>query len=102
MRKIGVKISISPVKWDYVQAVLSRGGRELFDFLVEVYNNGGNIGAFKSVMKDFVKQKIITDFDKIAYSKRDYDEINPWDFIIQKNSKEDIIKECKRNLSRNS
>lgn len=102
MRKIGVKISISPVKWDYVQAVLSRGGRELFDFLVEVYNNGGNIGAFKSVMKDFVKQKIITDFDKIAYSKRDYNEINPWDFIIQKNSKEDIIKECKRNLSRNS
>lgn len=100
MRKIGVKISISPVKWDYIQSILSRGGRELFDFLVEVYNQGGNIGAFKSVMKDFAKQGKITDFDKIAYAKREYEEINPWDFIIQHNTKEQIVKECKLLLSR--
>ena len=100
MRKIGVKISISPVKWDYVQALLSRGGRELFDFIVEVYNNGGNIGAFKSVIKDFTKKGIIPDFDSIACSKRDFDTINPWDFILQKNPKEQIVKECKLLLAR--
>lgn len=100
MRKIGIKISISPVKWDYIQALLSRGGRELFDYITEVYNNGGNIGAFKSVMKDFIKQGKISDFDKIACRKRNFDEINPWDFIIQKNSKEQIIKECKLLLAR--
>lgn len=100
MRKIGVKISVSPVKWDYIQALLSRGGRELFAYIVEVYKQGGNIGAFKSVMKDFVKQGKITDFDKIACSQRDYNEINPWDFIIQHNSKEQIIKECKLLLYR--
>ncbi len=102
MRKIGVKISISPVKWDYVQSLLSRGGRELFDYIVDVYKQGGNIGAFKSVMKDYVKQNKITDFDKIACSKRDYEEINPWDFIIQNNTKEQIVKECKLLLSRRS
>lgn len=100
MRKVGVKISISPVKWDYVQALLSRGGRELFDYIVEVYNSGGNIGAFKSAMKDFIKQGKISDFDKIALEKRDFETINPWDFILQKNSKEQIIKECKLLLAR--
>lgn len=99
MRKVGVKISISPVKWDYIQALLSRGGRELFDYIVAVYQNGGNIGAFKSVQKDFIKQNKITNFDEIAFSKRDYDKINPWDFILQKNTKEQIVKECERNLS---
>lgn len=100
MRKLGIKISVSPVKWDYIQALLSRGGRELFDFIVEVYHNGGNMGAFKLAMKDFVKKGIITDFNSIACAKRDFDTINPWDFIIQKNSKEQIIKECKRLLAR--
>ena len=79
---------------------LAEHRRTKFDFIVEVYNNGGNIGAFKSVIKDFTKKGIIPDFDSIACSKRDFDTINPWDFILQKNPKEQIVKECKLLLAR--
>ncbi|MBQ2644795.1 radical SAM protein [bacterium] len=99
MAKSGVKITVSGTKWDYIQALFSRGGRELFDYAVAVYQAGGNIGAFKSEMKDFQKSKKIDDFDKIVYSKRNYDEINPWDFIDMPFDKNFLIKECNRLLS---
>lgn len=99
MHKAGIKIAVSGTKWDYVQALFSRGGRELFDYAVEVYKTGGNIGAFKSVMKDFQKQRNM-DFDKIACSKRSFNEINPWDFIDMPFNKQFLIKECNRLLSK--
>ncbi len=98
MAKAGVKITVSAVKWDYFQALFSRGGRELFDYAVEVYKNGGSIGAFKSVMKDFIKSGKITTFDDIVYSKREFDELNPWDFIDMPFNKTFLVKECNRLL----
>lgn len=96
MAKNGVKISVSAVKWDYYQALFSRGGRELFDYAVEVYQQGGNIGAFKSAAKTFQKSGKIADFDEIVYSKRDFNCINPWDFIQMPFDKNFLIKECNR------
>lgn len=95
MHKIGVKINVSGTKWDYVQALFSRGGRELFDYAVDVYKQGGNAAAFKSVMKDYIKSGKITDFDKIALSARPYDARNPWDFIQIPIPNEYNIKKCK-------
>ncbi|MGN0004677.1 MAG: B12-binding domain-containing radical SAM protein [Candidatus Gastranaerophilaceae bacterium] len=99
MHKIGVKIQVSGVKWDYIQALFSRGGRELFDYAVDVYKNGGNPAAFKSVMKDYIKSGKISDFDEIACQKRSFDTTNPWDFIIMPTSKEQLIKNCKHYLT---
>ena len=99
MHKIGVKIQVSGVKWDYIQALFSRGGRELFDYAVEVYKQGGNASAFKSVMKDFQKSGKIADFEKIACQKRPFDVINPWDFIVMPTSKDLLVKNCKRILT---
>lgn len=99
MHKIGIKIQVSGVKWDYIQALFSRGGREIFDYAVEVYKQGGNAAAFKNVMKEFQKNNKINDFDNIARAKRPYEKINPWDFIIMPQSKKYLIKNCKEYLS---
>lgn len=101
MHKLGVKINVSGTKWDYIQALFSRGGRELFDYAVDVYKQGGNAAAFKSVMKDYKKSGKIVDFDKIALAKRPYDAKNPWDFIEIPVSKEYIVTKCKALLANN-
>lgn len=99
MHKIGIKINTSGVKWDYIQAIFSRGGRELFDFAVDVYKQGGNASAFKSVMKSYEKSGKIASFDEIALKSRQYDTVNPWDFIQMPLSKEYLIKKCKALIS---
>lgn len=83
--KIGIKARTSSAKWDYVQALISRGSRELTPYLVEVYKTGGNLGAFKKVFKDF-------DSDKIALKEFSKDDI-VWDFIeYPKNTR--FLKDC--------
>lgn len=79
--KLGVKIRTSSVKWDYWQALLSRGDRRLADYLTEVYNNGGNLGAFKSSYKNVKKDLSLPSSEKIALEKRKISDILPWDFI---------------------
>ena len=79
--KLGVKIRTSSVKWDYWQALLSRGDRRLADYLIEVYNNGGNLGAFKSSYKNVKKDLSLPSSEKIALEKRKISDILPWDFI---------------------
>ena len=37
MHKLGIEISVSSAKWDYWQAVLSRGDESFTEFLIEVY-----------------------------------------------------------------
>ena len=61
--KIGIKARTSSVKWDYIQSLLSRGDRTLTPYLIEVFNQGGNIGAFKSVYKDFEKNNKLKSSD---------------------------------------
>ncbi len=94
LHKLGVKASFSSAKWDYWQAVLSRGDRNLTDFLIDVYKKGGKLGAFKSAAKKF---NINTDY--YALENYLYDKILPWDFIDIKPGKEFLIKENKRLLT---
>lgn len=74
--KIGVKFKFSSPKWDYYQAVLSRGDSSLTDFLVDVYKEGGKLGAYKSVAK-----KYGIDTEKFAEGDIDINQKLPWDFI---------------------
>lgn len=94
LHKIGVTCHISSIKWDYWQAVLSRGDESLNDFILEVYRGGGKLGAFKAAAK---KYKINT--DNFACENYPLDKELPWDFIQVKPGKEFLIKENQRLLS---
>lgn len=97
--KIGINIRTSSAKWDYIQTLLSRGSRKLTPYLIEVFNQGGNIGAFKSVYKSYRKSGLIEDFDKIVLDEYSKDEEFPWDFIKYPVDKNHLIKEYNRLLS---
>jgi len=92
--KIGVPIVISSAKWDYWQAVLSRGDNSLGDFLVEVWKQGGKLGAYKSAAK-----KCNVNSDKFAIADYNFEDELPWDFIELKPGKDFLIKENIRLLS---
>lgn len=92
--KLGIKVTISSIKWDYWQAVLSRGDESLTDFLIDIYKNGGKLGAFKSAAK---KYGINTDY--FACENYSFNQDLPWDFIKIKPGKEFLIEENKRLLA---
>lgn len=96
--KLGVKIRTSSVKWDYWQAVISRGDRTLGDYLIEVYKEGGNLGAFKQSYKKLHDMKLVPDSDDFALKERNVNDILPWDFINIYPEKASLIKEYKRLL----
>ncbi len=94
LHKLGIQISVSSAKWDYYQALLSRGDSNLTDYLIEVYKQGGKLGAFKKVAKDM---QINTAY--YALENYDYTKELPWDVINIKPGKEFLIEESKRLIS---
>lgn len=91
MHKLGIDISVSSAKWDYWQAVLSRGDNTFGDFLIDVYRNGGKLGAFKSASK---KYNINADY--YALENYPYEKELPWDFIDIRPGKAFLIEESTR------
>jgi len=91
MHKLGVHTTVSSVKWDYWQAVLSRGDSRLADVLEEVYREGGKLGAYKKAALKFN-----LDTDEIAYGNWNFEKELPWDFIECNPGKEFLIKENQR------
>ena len=81
LTKVGVKVRPSSPKWDFWQSVLSVGGRELCDYLIEVYKNGGNLGAFKSVYMQYVKDGKFEDEGNLSEKKVCVKSEKPWKFI---------------------
>ena len=90
LHKIGVQINVSSPKWDYYQAVLSRGDERLTDYMIEVYKQGGKIGAFRKAAK-----VLNIDTDYYAISNYEYDKKLPWDFIEINPGKEFLINESR-------
>ncbi len=97
--KIGIKARTSSVKWDYIQTLLSRGGRELTPYLIDVYKQGGNIGAFKSVYKEYEKNGDFINSDEYVLNAKKLDEELPWDFIEYPRSKDFLKSEYTRLIS---
>ena len=97
--KLGVKIRTSSVKWDYWQALLSRGDRRLADYLIEVYKNGGNLGAFKQTYNEIKKSCDLPSSDFYAIEKKSVNNNLPWDFIKIAPGKNALINENKRLLA---
>ncbi len=97
--KLGVKIRTSSVKWDYWQALLSRGDRRLADYLISVYKNGGNLGAFKQTYNEMKKTCQLPSSDFYATAGKELHDNLPWDFIKITPGKEHLISEYKRLLA---
>ena len=91
LHKIGIQTNMPSVKWDYWQAVLSRGDESFTQFLIDTHNLGGKLGAFKSAAK---ANNI--DSDYYAYENYGFDKKLPWDFIQMQPSKDFLIKENQR------
>lgn len=98
--KLGIKANFSSAKWDYYQALLSRGSRELNDYVLKVYELGGNLGAFKTAYREIAKLNNIEDSDFYAVREYDLDENLPWDFIEVCPGKEFLKSEYKRLLNK--
>lgn len=96
--KLGVKANFSSAKWDYYQALLSRGGRELNDYVLKIYELGGNLGAFKTAYKQVAKAKNLPDSDYYVLRTLGLEENLPWDFIELPPGKEFLKNEYKRLL----
>jgi hypothetical protein len=77
-------------KWEYLQALLSRGDRRVGKLLRAAQENGGD-------WKKAAKTTAI-DPDFYVYRRRDFSESLPWDFIDIGVRKEYLINEYKRAL----
>ena len=93
LHKLGIQSTVTSPKWDYYQAVLSRGDSKLTEFLVKVYEYGGKLGAYRRAAKD-----LNLNLDYYATENYSYDKELPWDFIEMTPGKEFLIKESKRLL----
>lgn len=93
LHKIGIHAQFASIKWDYYQAVLSRGDSGLSEYLVDIYKNQAKIGAFKKFAKI---HNINTDY--YALSTFAYQDVLPWDFIEFTPGKDFLISENKRLL----
>ncbi len=91
LHKLGIQASISSAKWDYYQALLSRGDCRLTDYLIEVYKQGGKLGAFKKVART-----LEIDTDYYSTQNYEYEKDLPWDFIQIRPGKEFLVEESKR------
>lgn len=74
------KVQYKPtsLKWDYIQAVLSRGDRRLAPILEKVYKLGGTLGNWNKAFKEFPD---LPSPDWYALRERPKDEVLPWEFI---------------------
>jgi len=97
--KLGIKARFSSVKWDYYQALISRGGRNLGDYVLRVYELGGTVGAFKTAYKEVAKEKNLPESDFYAVREYGLNEELPWDFIEVPPGKEILKKEHARLLN---
>lgn len=94
LHKLGIHSSFSSAKWDYWQAVMSRGDESLTKFMIDTYKYGAKLGAFSKAAK---QNNLNT--DKFAYENYAFSKELPWDFINIQPGKEYLINENKRLLN---
>ena len=82
LRKRNIAFRFASAEWDLIQAVLSRSEKSLADYIIEVCERGGNLGAFKHVWAEFHKLRRLKDLKEAAmipYTKTR--KKMPWSFI---------------------
>ena len=54
------------IEWDMVQSILSRYKSSLADYLIEVAEEGANLGAFKQVWRKLNKKGLLPSYKEAA------------------------------------
>lgn len=93
LAKIGIDVRPSSIQWDLIQAILSRAGVSLADYIIKAYENGGNLGAFKQIWRKMSKEQNLPEMEeygKLPISSDPNDRL-PWEFI-QTNDKTTLKK----------
>ncbi len=82
-------------KWDYFQALLSRGDRRLAPLIVRFWEFGGTLGALNRAYKALKAEgkANFPELDWYALRERPEDEILPWDMLSLGVSKAILYKE---------
>ena len=93
--KMGINARFSSPKWDYFQTLLSRGDSSLTEYLIEVYKQGGKLGAYKSAAKKFG-----INTDKFVTEDINPNDEIPWN-IIETNPKKEILQKEYERLMKN-
>ncbi len=62
---MGVKFNFSSVDWDGVQSLISRYDAPMGEYLLEVSRAGANLGAFKSVWREYSKKRNLPKYEEI-------------------------------------
>ena len=96
--KIGIKARTGSAKWDYIQAILSRGDRNLTPYLIDVYKAGGSIGDFKKIYKEYYEKKLLPPSETTALKEFNPKNL-PWNFIKYKHNCEFLASEYKKALN---
>lgn len=81
LHKIGVQFRAPSVEWDIIQSILSRYDESLADFLIEVTEAGGNLGAFKQTWRKYNKKGFLPPFDSAAKTPLNNIKTLRWNFI---------------------
>ena len=79
--KMGVDFRPSSIEWDIVQSILSRHQDSLADFLIDVVEEGANLGAFKKTWRKYNKKGLLPDFEESAKAPLNNIKTLKWDFI---------------------
>lgn len=74
------KVRTSSAKWDRIQAVLSRGNRQLSNIIYSAYTYGGSLGSFNRAFKEY--QQTLPDIEWFANRKFGHSESLPWKHIL--------------------
>jgi radical SAM family uncharacterized protein len=83
-----IRVTFDVPKWAYIQALLSRGDRNVGRIILAAHKLNGN---WKQALR---MVNINPDF--YVYRKRDFDEILPWDFIDHGIKKDYLVEEYRR------
>jgi len=91
LMKNNVAFKPTSLKWDFIQAILSRGDRRLSHLLEKVYEYNGSLGSWGRSYKEIIQEDKynIPNMEWYGLRERAYDEILPWEFIytgMDKNS----------------
>ncbi|MBD3229942.1 MAG: radical SAM protein [Candidatus Lokiarchaeota archaeon] len=85
-----LKISFGDPRWSRIQTILSRGDKEIQDFLLQTYDEGRNLGSLRRILSEM--NLSLNDF----LEEIDMNEKLPWDFINTGIKKKILVKIWKK------
>lgn len=92
----GIKYRPTSIKWDEIQAIISRGDRRLSDLLIKVYEYKASLGSWHRAYKELSDKVTIPPLEFYSKRKIPFEEILPWDLIENTVTKHQLVAELKR------